>query len=308
MYDDTIQPVYHLTRYMQNVKKKFHISWFDVILYLILAVICLLFFYPLYYIFVASLSSPLYVFNNPILVIPKDVTLYNYQMMMESESVWIGYRNTLIYVVAGTALNVVVTFITAYAMAQPYLPAKRVLSFLIVFTMFFSGGMIPTFLVVKGLGLLDSIWAIILPGAVSTWNLLITRTYLMEQIPHELNEAAEVDGAGEYRTFFQIVLPLSAPILIVITLFYASGHWNSWFNALIYLRDRDMYPLQIFLREMLIENQSVDMMSEAGSDRSLYLLTLKYAVMSISILPLMIIFPFVQKHFVKGVMIGAIKG
>ena len=130
----------------------------------------------------------------------------------------------------------------------------------------------------------------------------------MEQIPHELNEAAEVDGAGEYRTFFQIVLPLSAPILIVITLFYASGHWNSWFNALIYLRDRDMYPLQIFLREMLIENQSVDMMSEAGSDRSLYLLTLKYAVMSISILPLMIIFPFVQKHFVKGVMIGAIKG
>ena len=229
-------------------------------------------------------------------------------MMAQSESIWIGYKNTLIYMVVGTIINVAVTFITAYGLSQPALPAKRILSFLITFTMFFSGGMIPLYLVVRQLNLLNTIWAIVLPGAVSTWNLMITRTYLTQQIPHELNEAAEVDGAGEYRTFFQIVLPLSMPIILVITLFYASGHWNSWFSAMIYLRDREKFPLQIFLREMLIEDRAQDMASEGGADRSIYLLTLKYAVMGFSILPMLIIFPFLQKHFVKGVMIGAIKG
>lgn len=293
---------------MEGIRKHRRITLFDALLYTILFILCLLFFYPIYYIFVAALSDPLAVVKNPILFYPANPTLYNFEMMAKSASVWIGYRNTLIYVVVGTAVNVAVTFVSAYALAQPELPARRVLSFFIVFTMFFSGGMIPLFLVVKGLGLLDTIWAVILPGTVSTWNLLVTRTYLQEQIPRELGEAAEVDGAGEYRTFLQIVLPLSMPIIIVITLFYASSHWNSWFSAMIYLRDRNMYPLQIFLREMLIENQSMDMMTEAGAERALYLLTLKYAVMSISILPLMVVFPFVQKYFVKGVMIGAIKG
>lgn len=290
------------------IKKKRRFTMFDIVLGLILAIICILFFYPLYYIFLASFSDPAYVFNNPILIVPHDLTLYNYQMMAQSESIWIGYKNTLIYMVVGTVINVTVTFITAYGLSQPSLPAKRIISFLITFTMFFSGGMIPLFLVVRQLGMLNTIWAIVLPGAVSTWNLMITRTYLTQQIPHELNEAAEVDGAGEYRTFFQIVLPLSMPIILVITLFYASGHWNSWFSAMIYLQDRSMFPLQIFLREMLIENRAQDMASEGGADRSIYLLTLKYAVMGFSILPMLIIFPFVQKHFVKGVMIGAIKG
>ncbi len=290
------------------IKKKRRFTMFDIVLGLILAIICILFFYPLYYIFLASFSDPAYVFNNPILIVPHDLTLYNYQMMAQSESIWIGYKNTLIYMVVGTIINVAVTFITAYGLSQPALPAKRILSFLITFTMFFSGGMIPLYLVVRQLNLLNTIWAIVLPGAVSTWNLMITRTYLTQQIPHELNEAAEVDGAGEYRTFFQIVLPLSMPIILVITLFYASGHWNSWFSAMIYLRDREKFPLQIFLREMLIEDRAQDMASEGGADRSIYLLTLKYAVMGFSILPMLIIFPFVQKHFVKGVMIGAIKG
>ena len=290
------------------IKKKRRFTMFDIVLGLILAIICILFFYPLYYIFLASFSDPAYVFNNPILIVPHDLTLYNYQMMAQSESIWIGYKNTLIYMVVGTIINVAVTFITAYGLSQPALPAKRILSFLITFTMFFSGRMIPLYLVVRQLNLLNTIWAIVLPGAVSTWNLMITRTYLTQQIPHELNEAAEVDGAGEYRTFFQIVLPLSMPIILVITLFYASGHWNSWFSAMIYLRDREKFPLQIFLREMLIEDRAQDMASEGGADRSIYLLTLKYAVMGFSILPMLIIFPFVQKHFVKGVMIGAIKG
>lgn len=300
-----------MTEHMEKtvpIKKKRRFTMFDIVLGLILAIICILFFYPLYYIFLASFSDPAYVFNNPILIVPHDLTLYNYQMMAQSESIWIGYKNTLIYMVVGTIINVAVTFITAYGLSQPALPAKRILSFLITFTMFFSGGMIPLYLVVRQLNLLNTIWAIVLPGAVSTWNLMITRTYLTQQIPHELNEAAEVDGAGEYRTFFQIVLPLSMPIILVITLFYASGHWNSWFSAMIYLRDREKFPLQIFLREMLIEDRAQDMASEGGADRSIYLLTLKYAVMGFSILPMLIIFPFVQKHFVKGVMIGAIKG
>lgn len=294
----------------QSVKKRaMRLQVGDFIICVLLVLLCAAFFYPIYYIFIASLSTPLEVFKNPILFYPKGVTFYNFKMLLQSTGVWLGYRNTIFYTLLGTLINVSATIITAYALAQPMLPGRKIFSFVIVFTMFFSGGMIPTFLVVKSLGLLDTIWAILLPGAISTWNLLITRTYLMQQIPAELSEAAEVDGAGEYRTFFQIILPLAKPILVVIALFYASSHWNSWFNAMIYLRDRSMYPLQIFLREMLIDEATGGMMADAESaERAIFMLTLKYAVMTVSILPLMVIFPFVQKYFVKGVMIGAIKG
>lgn len=292
-----------------NLTKKNKLSAFDVVAACVLLLLAAMFVYPLWYILVAALSDPLEVVKDPLLVIPKGLTLYNFSMLLSSATIWLGYANTLFYVVVGTCINISLTMVMAYALAQPELPYRRQFNFLVVLTMFFSGGMIPSYLLVKNLGMLDSIWAIVLPGGIATYNLMITRTYLNQQIPRDLIEAAEVDGSGEYRTFFQIVLPLSTPILAVITLFYASGHWNSFFSALIYLKDRAKYPLQLILREMLIQDQTLGMMEvETTSLIALYTITLKYAVMTVSILPLLIIFPFVQGFFVKGVMIGAIKG
>lgn len=284
-------------------------TFFDYVLILILLAIAFVILYPLWYIVSASLSDPMEVIKNPLILWPKNLTLYNYKLLLGSQNIWIGYGNTLIYVCVGTTVNVLLTFVTGYALSQSTLPYRKQFSFLIVLTMFFSGGIIPTYLLVKGLNMLNTIWAIVLPGGIATWNLLITRTYLSQQIPQELIEAAEVDGSGDYRTFFKIVVPLSKPIVAVIMLFYAAGHWNSFFSALIYLQDRKLYPLQLILREILLKDQTMGMMeSESTSEVALYVVTLRYAVMMVSILPLMIAFPFVQKFFVKGVMIGALKG
>lgn len=291
---------------MKTVKKP---SIFDCTVVILLLLFALIFLYPLWTIFVAAFSDPLEYVKDPLALFPKTLTFYNFRMLVTSSSVWRGYQNTILYVGVGTAINVVMTFLTAYALSQEALPWRRTFNFLIVLTLFFSGGLIPTYLTVKTYGMLNSIWAIVLPGAIATYNLLITRTYLMQQIPEGLVEAAEVDGAGALRTFGQIVIPLCKPILAVITLFYAAEHWNSYYTALIYLSDRAKYPLQLILREMLINDETLGMMAtEASSVEALYTVTLNYAVMVIAILPLLIVFPFVQKFFVKGVMIGAIKG
>lgn len=291
---------------MKKVKK---ITVFDVVLAALLVLLSLLFIYPLWTIFVAAFSAPLDYVKNPLVLFPTKFTFYNFRMLITSASVWLGYRNTLIYVALGTLINVCLTFLTAYALSMKELPFKRTINFLLTLTLFFSGGLIPTYLIVKSYGMIDTLWAMVLPGAVATYNLMITRTYLSQQIPGDLIEAAEVDGAGAVRTFAQIVTPLAKPILAVITLFYASGHWNAWYDAMVYLRARELYPLQLILREMLINEQTLGMMAtEASSIESLYTITLNYAVMVIAILPLLLVFPFVQKFFVKGVMIGAIKG
>lgn len=291
------------------VKKVKKLSIFDCTVVIFLLLFALIFLYPLWTIFVAAFSDPLEYVKDPLALFPKTLTFYNFRMLVTSSSVWMGYQNTILYVGVGTAINVVMTFLTAYALSQQALPWRRTFNFLIVLTLFFSGGLIPTYLTVKAYGMLNSIWAIVLPGAIATYNLLITRTYLMQQIPEGLVEAAEVDGAGALRTFGQIVIPLCKPILAVITLFYAAEHWNSYYTALIYLSDRAKYPLQLILREMLINDETLGMMAtEASSVEALYTVTLNYAVMVIAILPLLIVFPFVQKFFVKGVMIGAIKG
>ena len=291
------------------VKKVKKLSIFDCTVVIFLLLFALIFLYPLWTIFVAAFSDPLEYVKDPLALFPKTLTFYNFRMLVTSSSVWMGYQNTILYVGVGTAINVVMTFLTAYALSQQALPWRRTFNFLIVLTLFFSGGLIPTYLTVKAYGMLNSIWAIVLPGAIATYNLLITRTYLMQQIPEGLVEAAEGDGAGALRTFGQIVIPLCKPILAVITLFYAAEHWNSYYTALIYLSDRAKYPLQLILREMLINDETLGMMAtEASSVEALYTVTLNYAVMVIAILPLLIVFPFVQKFFVKGVMIGAIKG
>ena len=292
---------------MRGLKR---ITLFDAVVVLLMLLFSLIFIYPLWTIFVAAFSEPLEYVKDPLALFPQHITLYNFRKLITSATIWNGYKNTLIYAGLGTVINVSLTFVTAYALAMKELPYRRILSFFITLTLFFSGGLIPTYIVIKSYGMLNTIWAMVLPGAIATYNLMITRTYLIQQIPTDLTEAAEVDGAGAMRTFIQIVTPLSKPILAVITLFYASGHWNAWTDAMIYLgRSVDMYPLQLILRSMLINEETLGLVStDGGSIVSLYTITMNYAVMVIAILPLLIVFPFVQKFFVKGVMIGAIKG
>jgi putative aldouronate transport system permease protein len=238
---------------------------------------------------------------------PVNITLGAYKLLLSTGTIWLGYYNSIIYTVSGTVLNVVVTLLAAYALSRQELAGRRLVLFFIVITLFFNGGMIPTYLIYKSLGLLDTRWALIISGAVTTWNLLITKTYLEMNIPQELRDAAEVDGASELTFFNKIALPLSKPIIAVIALFYGSGHWNAYFNALIYIRQRDLYPLQVFLREMLILDQNTEMMGDVSDHRVLVALTLKFAIMVAAIAPLLIVFPFVQRFFVKGVLIGALK-
>ena len=290
---------------MATVKK---LDIFDILICLALGALVFLFIYPIYYIIVASFSHPIDILMNPVVTIPKSFTIFNYSMLFGTNTILIGYRNTLFYVMIGTTINVSLTVWTAYGLSQAGLPGRKYFMFFIIFTMFFSGGLIPLFLVVRNLRMLNTVWAILLPGAISTWNLMITRTYIMQQIPLELYEAAHIDGAHEYRIFFQVILPLVKPVIVVIIMFYGATIWNSWFNAMVFVQRRELFPLQLFLREILIHDVTGGMLDGDETERALYLLTLRYAVMTVSILPLMIIFPFIQKHFVKGVMIGALKG
>lgn len=288
---------------------KKRVTVFDCVVVVLMLVFAIAFIYPLWTIVVAAFCDPIEYVKNPLMLWPRNLTFYNFGKLMSSSSVWRSYANTVLYTLVGTVVNVAMTFVMAYALSMNGLPYRRVFSFFIVVTMFFSGGMIPGYLNVKGFGMLDTMWALILPGAIGTYNLMITRTYLTQQIPESLTEAAEVDGAGELRTFLQIVTPLSKPILAVITLFYASGHWNSYMSGMLYLSSREKFPLQLILREMLINEETLGLAAtDGGSQTVLYTITLNYAVMLVAILPLLIVFPFVQKFFVKGVMIGAIKG
>ena len=275
----------------------------------ILGIVVVVELYPFLYIVFASVSDAIDVSRNPILLYPRKPTLSSYKYLFSVNLVWLGYYNTLIYTTLGTALNITVTMLGAHSLAHPDFRGKRIILFLIVLTMYFSGGLIPLYLVVRALGLLNTRAAVIIPVAVSTWNLLIGRAYLMANIPQEMRDAAEVDGANEMTFFLRIVLPLSVAVIAVLLLFYAMGHWNSFFSALIYLRDRKLFPLQVFLREMLVLEVDADnMIDDSIADRAFLVLTLKYSLMVVAILPLLIIFPFLQRYFVKGVMIGALKG
>ncbi len=284
-------------------------SLFDLAVIILLILFSLIFIYPLWTIFVATFSTPLDYIKNPLALWPEQFSTYNFGKLLTSQNVWRGYKNTLIYTGLGTMIDVSMTFVMAYALSQKELPYRRTISFLITLTLFFSGGLIPTYLIIKAYGMLNTIWAMIIPGAIATYNLMITRTYLSQQIPGELVEAAEVDGAGALRTFIQIVTPLAKPILAVITLFYAADHWNGYTASLIYLRDRSMHSLQLVLRDMLINNETMGLAAtDADGLEAMYTITLNYAVMFVAIVPMLVAFPFVQKFFVKGVMIGAIKG
>ncbi|GIP53205.1 MULTISPECIES: carbohydrate ABC transporter permease [Paenibacillus] len=284
--------------------------WFDVLVYFIAAVIIIIVLYPLVFVVSASFSDPARVLNGEVWLLPKGITLDAYNNILHNDKIWIGYRNSIFYTVVGTLINITMTLLAAYPLSRPDLPGRKGLMLIITLTMFFSGGLIPSYLLVKNLGMVDTMWALIIPGAISTYNLIVMRTYFQSSIPWELQEAAHIDGCSNWRLLISIILPLSKPILAVMVLFYAVGHWNSFFNALIYIRTEDLYPLQLVLREILMISQSagVDGGNVGMEEKILLSESIKYAVIIVSSLPVLIMYPFVQRHFVKGVMIGSIKG
>ncbi|NHN29916.1 carbohydrate ABC transporter permease [Paenibacillus agricola] len=265
--------------------------------------------YPFLYVAFASLSNPSNLASHSgLLLWPLGFNIDGYISVFKNPNIITGYTNTIIYVVVGTSINVFMTALGAYVLSRKGVMLRDTMMMMIVFTMFFSGGLIPNYLLVRSLGMFDTMWALILPGAISTYNLIIMRTSFAA-IPDSLEESARIDGANDITILFKIVLPLSQAVISVMILFYAVAHWNSWFSAMIYLRNRDAYPLQLFLREILI-NSSTDSMitGTSGSDKEAVSEIIKYCTIIIATLPIITVYPFLQKYFTKGVMIGAVKG
>ena len=279
----------------------------NVVMFIVLLIVLI----PLINVVASSFSSGRAIQGGRVFLWPVEPSLQGYRTVFAYKTVVSGYLNSIQYMVIGTVLNVAITLLCAYPLARRTLPFRNFFMFLFTFTMYFGGGLIPGYLQVKNLGLLNTMWALILPGVLSVYNMIITRTFIQNSIPHEMLEAAQIDGCNDIRFFFTMVLPLSKAIIAVITLYYAVGHWNSWFGAFLYLSDRELYPLQLILRDILVVSQiDLTLIDDPELiDQMLGLADLlKYSLIVIATLPMMCIYPFVQKFFIKGVMIGSIKG
>jgi len=284
---------------------------FNIVNYVILSIALIVVLYPLIYVVSASFSSSYAVLSGKVWLWPVDPSLDGYKAVFKNKNILTGFQNTIFYTLAGTLINVIMTIMAAYPMSRGDFRGRNAFMLLFVFTMMFSGGLIPTYFVVKDLHLIDTVWAMLIPTALSVWNVIIMRTYFQTTIPHELLEASQLDGCNDFRFLLRIVIPLSGPIIAVIALFYAVGHWNQYFNAMIYLKDPHLYPLQLILRDILVQNEvKIDMLGDVKSAAARQGLRelLKYSLIVVSSVPLLLIYPFVQKFFVKGVMIGSIKG
>ena len=283
---------------------------FRFFLYLISGFILLSVLYPLYFVVIASFSDPSAVASGQVWLVPKGLTLDGYKELFRHNEIWTGYANTILYTIAGTFIGVAVNIFAAYALSKKDLVGRKVLMWLFVFTMFFNGGLVPTFITIKDFGLYNTFWVMVLPFSVSVYNIIVARTFFENTIPAELNDAAKIDGCGNIYYFFKIVLPLSKAILAVIALWTAVGMWNSYFNALVYLKDSWRYPLQLVLRNILITN-NLQMSFGSGEAMQIALRLsnlMRYSVIIVSTLPIMCVYPFAQKYFNQGVMIGAVKG
>ena len=300
---------------MAKVKNKISSSRedkiFNVIIHIIIATLLIIVAYPLIFVLSSSFSSKEAVTNGLVFLWPVDFSIEGYAAVFQKPDVLIGYRNTIIYTVVGTMLNLVLTMIAAYPLSRKDLPGGKFLTLIFTFTMIFNGGMIPTYMLVKGMGLMNSPVAMVILGGISAYNLIIARTFIQNSIPGELLEAARIDGCSDFRYFGQIILPLSKSVIAVLTLYYAITHWNAYFNAFLYLNNENYWPLQLFLREILLENQidaSQILDPELQEAKQGMANLLKYSLIVVSTIPVMILYPFIQKHFVSGVMIGSVKG
>lgn len=270
--------------------------------------------YPVYFVVIASISNPTLVATGQVAFIPQDINFFGYQQILEDSRIWRGYRNTLVYATVGTALNLFVTMPAAFALSRREFAPRKLLMFFFAFTMFFSGGLIPTYLLYRDLGLIDNWLVFILPGAVNVYNLIIARAFFENSLPEELFEASVIDGASYFQFFVRIALPLSMAIISVIGLYYLVQHWNDFFTGLIFVRNNEIQPLQIVLRDILISNQAFaggaggSGGSGGGSYAQQFADQIKYGVIVVSTLPVIVLYPFLQRFFEKGVLIGAVKG
>ena len=296
-------------------RKKMKVGKADMIFYIIIGILITLFFlivlYPILFVIAASFSSGDAVTAGKVYLWPVDFSLDGYATVFHNKDVWTGFRNSILYMVVGVAINVSLTMCAAYALTRTEVPGIRLVMFLFTFTMFFGGGMIPNYLLVRSLHIMNTMWAMVLPGAISTYNLIIARTFIQSNIPKELREAAQMDGCGDLMFFIRMVLPLSGAVIAVLVLFYGVAHWNAYFNAMLYLNDADKYTLPIILKQILISSQ-IDPSSVTDPELQMQIArianVIKYALIVVTMMPIIALYPFIQKYFVKGVMIGSIKG
>lgn len=288
---------------------------FDAVIFTVLTVTMLVVAYPLYFVIISSFSDPVAVASGKVTFFPIGFTLEGYERVLQEQRVMRGFANSMLYTVVGVLINLAVTLPTSYALSRKDFFGQRPITIYYMVTMFIGGGLIPTYLIVSQTGLMDSLWALVIPGALGVYNMIVGRTFFVTNVPDELLEASKLDGCGNTRFFLYIVLPLSGAIIAILTLYYGIGHWNSYFSALLYITDRAKWPLQLELRSILLQNQwtqtNAVMNAEQLAEKArLEALTemMKYSLIIISTIPMMVLYPFIQKYFIKGVMIGAIKG
>lgn len=294
------------------VKKRMTSSdiWISIVIGTLLTLFCVVIIYPLYYMFIVSISSGNAVIRGEVKLLPMSPNVKSYLAIFKDKYILRSYLNTLLYTSTGTLVNVSMSALCAYPLSRRYFYGRNLFTVIIIFTMLFDAGIVSNFLVVQRLGLINSIWAIILPPAISVYNMIIIRTFF-QNLPEEMYESAYIDGADDFTTFFRIVLPLSKPVLATMVLFYAVAHWNSFLPALLYLDDRLRYPMQLIMRNIVINNELSSLKQSIASvsgDMTVIGTNIKYAVIFITVAPILVVYPFVQKHFAKGVMIGALKG
>ncbi len=281
---------------------------FYTISYVLIGFLTILVLYPIIYVLATSFSSPAAVARGEVWLWPVDFSLEGYKAVLKYKDVWIGYRNTIFYTSVGTFINIAMTLACAYPLSRKQLHGKGPIMFLFTFTMLFSGGMIPNYILVKNLKIMNTVWAMLLPGCMSVYNMIVARTFIQHNIPNELLEASKMDGCSDVRFFFRILLPLSKAMIAVLALWYAVGHWNAYFNAFLYLSDKELFPLQLFLKSVLVQNEFATMIDPELAEQMTEMRNLiKYALIVVSTAPLFAFYPFVQKYFVKGVMIGSVK-
>lgn len=278
---------------------------------LILTLFFLLVLYPCIYVISASFSTGTAVQSGKAILFPVDFSLEGYRTVFHTPTVWLGFKNSLFYTLVGTLINITMTLTAAYCLSRHDLYGRNFIMLLFTFTMFFNGGMIPHYILVQKLGFLNTVWALLIPGAIGVYNLIVCKTFIQNTIPTDLLEAAQIDGCSDFMYFIRIVLPLSKAIIAVLVLFYGVRHWNSYFSAMIYLNDKNLYPLTLFLREILMADQ-IDPSTVSDPEMQAKLAqsagVIKYALIVVSMVPVLLIYPFIQKYFVKGVMIGSVKG
>ena len=303
---------YEKTAGIVGVKESTADHVFNFLNTLLMIVLCLIILYPLWYVIVASFTDPVIVNTGKFLLWPEQFYVSGYKEAFEYPNLWSGYKNTIIYTVVSVIVSLCATVPGAYALSRRDMAGRRPIMFLFTFTMFFNGGMIPMYLTIKNLNLYNTMWALVLPGAISAYNMIIARTFFQNSIPEEMLEAAGLDGASDVQILTKLILPLSKSILAVLTLYYAVGHWNTYFSAYIYLNSEEKFTLQVVLRNIISTaaalQEMTDLISEDQSQRAALIEALKYAIIVFGSLPVVALYPLVQKHFVKGVMIGSLKG